>query len=59
LPAGRTKSGGDRVTNAPLSAIGNLYLINDAGDIVALHGSPVAARAANEAAPAATPAPGG
>jgi len=64
LPAGRTKSGGDRVTNAPLSAIGNLYLINDAGEIVALHGSPVAASAANagaasEAAPAAPPAPGG
>jgi len=59
-PAGRTKSGGARVTNAPLSAEGNLYLINDAGEILALHGSPVGARAAqSEAAPAATPAPGG
>ena len=62
-PAGRTKSGGDRVSNAPLSANGNLYLINDGGEIVALHGTPVAARAADagasEAAPGATPAPGG
>jgi outer membrane protein assembly factor BamB len=60
LPAGRTKSGGDRVTNAPLSAAGNLYLINDGGDIVALHGSPTGTRAAqSEPAPAAPPAPGG
>jgi outer membrane protein assembly factor BamB len=63
-PAGRTKSGGDRVSNAPLSANGNLYLINDGGEILALHGSPVAARAANagapdEASPASPPAPGG
>ena len=63
-PAGRTKSGGDRVSNAPLSANGNLYLINDGGEILALHGSPVAARAANsgapsEPAPASPPAPGG
>jgi hypothetical protein len=64
LPAGRTKSGGDRVSNAPLAVNGNLYLINDGGEIVALHGSPVAAQAANagaagEPAPAAPPAPGG
>src|SRR6185436_1774170 len=59
-PAGRTKSGGDRVTNSPLSAAGNLYLINDAGEIVALHGSPTGTRAAqSEPAPAAPPAPGG
>ena len=67
--AGRNKVGGDRVTNAPLSVAGNLYLINDAGEIAALHGTPVAAQAANagaasEAAPAAedvpvAPAPGG
>jgi outer membrane protein assembly factor BamB len=58
--AGRTKVGGDRVSNAPLSADGNLYVINDAGEILALHGSPVATRAAqSEAAPAAPPAPGG
>jgi outer membrane protein assembly factor BamB len=62
--AGRTKAGGERVTNAPLSVNGNLYLINDAGEISALHGSPVAARAANagsaaEPAPAPPAAPGG
>ena len=60
-PAGRTKSGGDRVTNAPLSVDGNLYLINDEGEIVALHGSPVGEPAPRrvEPAPAAPPAPGG
>ena len=59
-PAGRAKSGGDRVSNAPLSANGNLYLINDGGEIVALHGTPISARAAkSEAAPATPPAPGG
>lgn len=60
--AGRTKTGGDRVTNAPLAANGNLYLITDKGEVVALHGLPVAARAARtERKPAppppATPAP--
>jgi outer membrane protein assembly factor BamB len=58
--AGRVKSGGDRVTNAPLAVDGNVYVITDKGDIVALRGSPVASRAAKaapEAAPA--PAPGG
>jgi len=54
--AGRTKSGGDRVTNAPLSVEGNLYVLTDNGDIVALHGTPVASRsAAAEPAPAAAP----
>jgi outer membrane protein assembly factor BamB len=53
--AGRTKAGGDRVTNAPLSASGNLYLINDAGEITALHGSPVANAAKSEPAPAPAP----
>jgi outer membrane protein assembly factor BamB len=60
--AGRVKSGGDRVTNAPLSVDGNLYLINDAGEILALHGAPVGARAANAVAPsepAPAPAPPG
>jgi outer membrane protein assembly factor BamB len=61
--AGRTKSGGDRVTNAPLSVQGNLYVLTDNGDIVALHGVPVASQAANagaaEATPAPAPAPGG
>jgi outer membrane protein assembly factor BamB len=58
--AGRVKSGGDRVTNAPLSADGTLYVITDKGDIVALRGAPVASRAA-KSAPAAAPAaaPGG
>lgn len=58
--AGRIKTGGDRVTNAPV-AIGDLiYLITDQGDIVALHGTPVASRAAkSEPAPAPAPAPGG
>lgn len=58
--AGRVKTGGDRVSNAPLSVNGNLYVITDAGDIAALHGSPVAARAAQAEpapAPAAEPAP--
>jgi len=58
--AGRVKSGGDRVTNPPLSVEGNLYVITDQGDIVALHGTPVASRAANAGAAAeAPPAPGG
>jgi len=54
--AGRVKSGGDRVSNSPLSVDGNLYLINDSGEILALHGAPVAARAA-KAEPASEPAP--
>jgi len=54
--AGRTKSGGDRVTNAPLAVDGNLYVITDKGDIVALRGTPVASRAA-QATPAPAPAP--
>jgi len=59
-PAGRVKTGGDRVTNAPLSVEGNLYVISDKGDIVALHGQPLAARAAAvEPAPAPAAAPGG
>jgi outer membrane protein assembly factor BamB len=61
----RAKTGGDRVTNAPLAVDGNIYLISDKGDITALRGVPVAARAANatrapeQAEPAAAPAPGG
>jgi outer membrane protein assembly factor BamB len=58
--AGRVKSGGDRVTNAPLAVDGNVYVITDKGDIVALRGSPVASRAAKaEPAAAPAPAPGG
>ena len=51
--AGRTKSGGDRVTNAPVAVDGIIYVIRDKGDIVALHGTPVAARAANAGGPPA------
>ncbi|MEO8016605.1 MAG: outer membrane protein assembly factor BamB [Pseudomonadota bacterium] len=54
--AGRVKTGGDRVTNAPLSVDGNLYLITDNGDIVALHGQPLTARAAQAAPAPAAPA---
>ncbi len=53
--AARAKTGGDRVTNAPLAVEGIVYLITDKGDISALHGVPVAARAA-KAEPAAAPA---
>lgn len=52
--AARAKTGGDRVTNAPLSVDGTVYVITDKGDIAALRGSPVAARAAKS-----TPAPAG
>lgn len=63
--AGRTKAGGDRVTNAPLAVGDLIYVITDKGDIVAFHGTPVASRAAKveappaEAAPAPAAAPGG
>jgi outer membrane protein assembly factor BamB len=58
--AARAKTSGDRVTNAPLSVDGNLYVISDRGDIVALHGLPLAARAAAvEPPPAPAAAPGG
>jgi outer membrane protein assembly factor BamB len=65
--AGRAKTGGDRVTNAPLVVDDTLYLINDKGEVVAMRGQPVATRAAraekpatDDAAPkgAASPAPG-
>jgi outer membrane protein assembly factor BamB len=56
--AGRIKTGGDRVTNAPLSVEGNVYVITDKGDIVAMHGQPTIARAAKvePAPPPAAPA---
>jgi outer membrane protein assembly factor BamB len=44
--AGRIKTSGSRVSNAPLSANGIIYVIGDNGDLVALHGLPVTARAA-------------
>jgi len=53
--AGRIKTGGDRVTNAPLAVGGNLYLISDDGEVAALHGQPIASRAAK--AQPAPPAP--
>jgi outer membrane protein assembly factor BamB len=62
--AGRAKTSGDRVTNAPLAVNGILYVISDKGDLTALHGLPVGATAA-KAAPqpeppaTATPPPGG
>jgi outer membrane protein assembly factor BamB len=65
--AGRAKTGGDRVTNAPLVVDDTLYLINDKGDIVAMRGQPIVSRAArterpapNDAAPkgAGSPSPG-
>jgi outer membrane protein assembly factor BamB len=58
--AGRIKTSGDRVTNSPLSVNGIIYVISDKGDLAALHGLPVAARAARaekpdkQAAPEAT-----
>jgi outer membrane protein assembly factor BamB len=54
--AGRAKAGGDRVTNAPLVVDGTLYLINDKGEVAAMRGQPIAARAA-KAEPAPAPAP--
>jgi len=55
--AGRVKTSGDRVTNAPLAVNGNLYVISDKGDVTALHGLPVGARAAKVEKPVAAPAP--
>ena len=55
VAAARVKTGGDRVTNAPLYVDGTVYVITDNGDIVALRGQPVTARAA-KAEPAPVPA---
>ena len=64
--AGRSKAGGERVTNAPLAVDGMLYLLNDKGELTAMRGQPIVARAAKAApapapapAPEAAPAPGG
>jgi outer membrane protein assembly factor BamB len=54
--AGRAKTSGDRVTNAPLSVNGIIYVISDKGDITALKGTPVT-QAAKAAPAAAEPAP--
>ncbi len=61
--AARAKTSGDRVTNAPLTVNGIVYVISDKGSISALRGLPIETRAAQadpapaEAAPA--PPPGG
>jgi outer membrane protein assembly factor BamB len=60
--AGRAKAGGERVSNAPLVIDGTLYVLNDSGDVTAMRGQPVTARAAKAApapVPEAAPAPGG
>jgi len=55
--AGRSKTSGGRVTNAPLSVDGLLYVISDKGDLVALQPMPIASRARKAPAPAEPPAP--
>jgi outer membrane protein assembly factor BamB len=50
--AGRAKTAGARVTNAPVTVDGIVYLISDKGDISALRGMPVETRAARRSAPA-------
>jgi outer membrane protein assembly factor BamB len=57
--AGRAKSAGDRVNNAPLAVNDVLYVISDKGDLAALRALPVASRAAQPAPEPAEPAPGG
>jgi outer membrane protein assembly factor BamB len=57
--AGRSKAGGSRVTNAPLVVDGTVYLINDQGELTAMRGQPIAARAARAGAAEAAPAAGG
>jgi outer membrane protein assembly factor BamB len=53
--AGRTKTGGDRVTNPPIAVDGNVYVINDAGDISAFHGTAIEAKAVKAAPAPKTP----
>lgn len=55
--AGRIKTSGDRVTNAPLAVNDILYVISDKGDVTALHGMPVGSTAAKVVPPPAAPAP--
>jgi outer membrane protein assembly factor BamB len=60
--AGRAKTGGDRVTNAPLAVGDVVYVITDKGEVVAFRGTPVASQAAKTEAPpepAPVPASGG
>jgi outer membrane protein assembly factor BamB len=53
--AGRAKTAGDRVTNPPLVVDGIVYVISDKGELAALRGLPIAARAAKVAEPQAAP----
>ena len=53
---GRGKTSGGRVTNAPLSVNGVLYVISDKGDLVALQALPLASRTRAAPAPAEPPA---
>ncbi len=54
--AGRTRAGSGRVTNAPLVVNDTLYVLNDEGDVTAMRGQPVGARAARATPPAPAPA---
>jgi len=54
--AGRTKVGGDRVTNPPVAMGEYVYFITDDGEIGAFHGIPVTTQSAKSEAPAAPPA---
>ena len=61
---GRFRAGSGRVTNAPLVVNDTLYVLNDEGDVTAMRGQPIGARAARvQPAPApaaaAAPAPAG
>src|SRR5439155_1031618 len=49
--AGRIKTGGDRVTNAPLVVDDVLYVISDKGQVFALRGQPLARTAKTTPAP--------
>lgn len=60
--AGRAKTSGDRVTNAPLAVGDVVYVITDKGEVVAFRGTPVTSQAAKTEAPpepAPVPASGG
>jgi len=55
--AGRTKTGGERVTNPPLAVNDTLYLINDKGEVSALRAKPITQRAARTPPPPPEAAP--
>ena len=54
---GRTKAGGHRVTNPPVTMGEYVYLVTDDGEIAAFHGTAITTQAAKSEAPAAAPAP--